>query len=270
MQNKGYQKILKINCQKVERDILNFIKKIVKEANANGVVIGLSGGIDSSIAAILSVKALGSKRVLGLLMPYTSITPITDIQEAEKLSKELDIEFIKIPIESIVKSLLENISIHKDKIALANLMARIRMAICYFFANSLNYLVVGTADKSELLIGYFTKHGDGGFDFAPIAHLYKTQLKQLGKFLELSQDIITKPSSPQLWSGQKAIDEIPVDYDILDLILYYILEKKMEFEEVASKLKINIEVIQEVYKCHIKTMHKRKKPPIVSNFFKKN
>jgi len=253
---------LRIDCHKVEHEILEFIKRTVKEANAKGVIVGLSGGIDSSVTATLCVRALGPKKVIGVLMPDPEITPVSDVRDAKDLASKLGIETYTIPIDAIVKTFLDSIPLEeKGRISVANLRARIRMVIDYFFANSLDYLVVGTGDRSEVLVGYFTKYGDGGVDFLPIAHLYKTQVRQLGKYLGLPENIVSKPSSPQLWKEQRATDEIPVDYDTLDLILYAIFDLKMRDKEIASELSIPLEIVQEVQRRYNKSMHKRVYPP---------
>ncbi|MEM3382824.1 MAG: NAD+ synthase [Nitrososphaerales archaeon] len=256
------EEALKIDCQKTENEIIEFIREIVKKSDAKGVVVGLSGGIDSSVTATLCVKALGPDKVIGLLMPDPGITPLVDINDAKKLASNLGIKTYTIYIDTIVKAFLDSIPIdNKDRMPIANLKARIRMIINYFFANSLNYLVVGTGDRSEALIGYFTKYGDGGVDFLPIAHLYKTQVKQLGKYLGLPKNIIRKPSSPRLWKGQKAIDEIPIDYSLLDLILYAMFDLKIEDKEIALKLNVPLKIVQKVRNLYDRSMHKRMYPP---------
>lgn len=253
---------LRIDCQKVEHEIIEFIKRMVREANAKGVIVGLSGGIDSSVTVTLCVKALGPEKVLGLLMPDPEITPISDMEDAKNLALKLGIKTYTIPIDAIVKTFLDYIPLEeKERISIANLRARIRMVIDYFFANSLDYLVVGTGDRSEALIGYFTKYGDGGVDFLPLVHLYKTQVRQLGKCLGLPENIASKPSSPQLWKGQRATDEIPVDYDTLDLILYAMFDLKMRDKEIASELSIPLGIVREVQRLYNKSMHKRAYPP---------
>ncbi len=155
------KEVLRIDCQKTEKEILEFINKMVKEANAKGVIVGLSGGVDSSVVATLCVKALGSDRVLGLLMPDPGITPASDVKDAKNLASKLGIKTYTIPIDAVVKTFLDSIPLeNKDRIPIANLRARIRMIINYFFANSLDYLVVGTGDRSEALIGYFCYDAD--------------------------------------------------------------------------------------------------------------
>ncbi|MBO3804216.1 MAG: NAD(+) synthase, partial [Candidatus Brockarchaeota archaeon] len=147
-----------------------------------------------------------------------------------------------------------------ERLPKANLTARCRMVCLYYFANLLNRLVVGTSDRSELLIGYFTKYGDGGADILPLAHLYKTQVRQMAEQLGLPQSIANKPSSPALWPGQKAEDEIPVGYEVLDLILYGLFDAKLPSEEVAAQLGISPSVVEEVVRRNKGTAHKRSHP----------
>ncbi|NWG09640.1 MAG: NAD(+) synthase [Nitrososphaerales archaeon] len=161
MQRRISIEALRIDCKKAEDEIIEFIRRMVREADAKGVIVGLSGGIDSSVTVILCVKALGPEKVLGLLMPDPGITPLSDLEDARKLAQSLDIKMYTIPIDSVAKTFLDSIPLgEKDKIAVANMRARVRMAISYFFANSFDYLVVGTGDKSEALIGYFCYDAD--------------------------------------------------------------------------------------------------------------
>ncbi len=254
------------NPDVVINEILDFIRDYVYRAGAQGVVIGLSGGVDSSVAATLCARALGPEKVLGLIMPLR-FTPRRDVEDAMNLAKMLNIEFKYIPIDDIELSYKKSVGVEvedeKLKIPLANLRARIRMTILYFFANSLNRIVVGTSDKSELLIGYFTKYGDGGVDILPIGHLYKTQVRQLALALKIPEHIAFKPSSPQLYPGHKATDEIPADYDVLDRVLYYLFDLGLRPEEVARKAGVGVDIVRRVIEMYIKSMHKRSLPPMV-------
>ncbi len=215
-----------VDLQKETDRITSFIKDHVKRA-----VIGLSGGIDSSLSLALTVRAIGKENVLGLLMPSGGVTPSNDIQDAEWLAKNFAIRSTQIDIKPIFERFTEKLpashsgktptDLAKDKnlnVALGNLRARIRMCILYFFANLEGRMVIGTGDRSEHLIGYFTKFGDGGTDIEPIGHLYKTEVRAMGKLLGLPERIYAKPSSPQLWAGHKATDEIPADYPEMDPI----------------------------------------------------
>lgn len=197
---------------------ISFIRRKIKEANAKGVVLGLSGGIDSSLVLVLAVKALGKDKVLGLLMP-TYFTPPQDIADAKLLADIYGIETKYVDISSIAASFFDSLkSKEEEKIPRANIYSRIRMIILYYYANMMNYLVIGTSDKSEMLLGFFTKYGDGGVDFEAITHLYKTEVRKLGRKLGIPEHIIKKPSSPQLYPNHLAEDELPASYEVIDAI----------------------------------------------------
>lgn len=251
------------NWREITEEIVAFIKNTIQQANASGAVIGLSGGVDSSVTATLLVRALGPERVYGLIMP-TGFTPKADVEDAEWLAGFLGIEFSKIHIDPIVDSYIKATGIGNSdryKIPLANLRARVRMTLLYLHSNSRNLLVAGTGDKSEILLGYFTKYGDGAVDFLPIAHLYKTQVRELGRFLGLPERIYMKPSSPQLYPGHRAVDELPEDYDILDPILYYLFDLKKDPETTARELNVSPSLVTEVVNRYEKSRHKRAMPP---------
>lgn len=215
------------------------------------------------MTAALCVRALGNDRVLGVIMP-TSFTPKEDIEDALNLAKMLKIRTFIINIDDICRAFTESLGINfsdqKFKIPIANIRARIRMIILYFYANLYNYLVAGTSDKSEYLIGYFTKYGDGAADFFPIRHLYKTQVRELASYLGLPERIVNKPSSPQLYPGHKLLDEIPVDYSIIDPILVGLLEEKLSAEDVSKRLNVPIEIVNNILQRYLKSMHKREGP----------
>ncbi len=222
--------------------------------------MGLSGGIDSSVVATLCAKALGNERVLGLFMP-AAFTPTEDQTDAKDIAEALGIRTCSIPLGLIVDKFLETVPSEKrDRVAVGNVFARMRMIVNYFFANSLNCLVSGTGNRSELLIGYFTKYGDGGADFLPIGHLYKTQVRELARHLGLPSRIVDKPASPQLWKGQRATDEIPVDYPILDLILCGLFDRKMSTDDIAKQLDVRPEVVWAVQGLYEHSHHKRTVP----------
>jgi len=258
---------LTFDAQKALKEILAFIRKVVDDANASGIVVGLSGGVDSSLTAALCVKALGGDRVLGILMP-TSFTPKEDIEDAYELAEMLEIRTRRVDIDGICEAFLKAMGAPGDspkmKMPLANLRARIRMAILYFYANAYNMLVAGTGDLSESLIGFFTKYGDGAADFFPIAHLYKTQVRKLAERLGIPKKIAFKPSSPQLYPGHKLLDEVPIDYDELDPVLVGLFERELPPNEVSEKTKVPLGIVLDIKSRYEKTRHKRELPPRIA------
>lgn len=253
----------KIDLRAAESEIIHFIREAVRASRAEGVVVGLSGGVDSSVAAALCAKSLGGGRVLSLIMP-AHFTPKGDLEDAEGLADELGVERRTIGIDAICDRIYESVGANPSnpahRIPMANVRARARMVLLYYFANSENRLVVGTGDRSEILLGYFTKYGDGGADLLPIAHLYKTQVRMMAVHLGLPSRIAEKEASPQLYPGHKAIDELPLDYDRLDPILYGLFDRKLRPEEVAKLSETPLEIVREVLRRHFASHHKRRPP----------
>ena len=206
--------------------IIDFIRNEVTTANSQGVVLGLSGGIDSSVALYLATKALGNTRVLGLILPDKKVSQQNDIDDAIELSQKVGINYHIIDITEIKQKYIDRLP--KEKISIGNLTARIRMNFIYYYANIEHKLVLGTSDKSELMIGYFTKFGDGAADILPLADIYKTELRKLAKYLNLPKKILLKKSSPSLWKDQTAEDEIGMEYEKIDTILKNLAENISE------------------------------------------
>lgn len=206
--------------------IIDFIRNEVTTANSQGVVLGLSGGIDSSVALYLATKALGNNRVLGLILPDKKVSQQNDIDDAIELSQKVGINYHIIDITEIKQKYIDRLP--KEKISIGNLTARIRMNFIYYYANIEHKLVLGTSDKSELMIGYFTKFGDGAADILPLADIYKTEVRKLAKYLNLPKKILLKKSSPSLWKDQTAEDEIGMNYEKIDTILKNLAENISE------------------------------------------
>lgn len=246
--------ILSLNYEKIVYQITKFISEQVKSRKKNGVVIGLSGGLDSSVCLVLACKALGNNRIFGLIMPERGQTPQKDINNAYDLAHKLRIKHKEIHFEHAKKILLSNLP--NDKLSGGNLSARLRMAFLYHFAGKSNLLVLGTSDKSELMIGYFTKFGDGGADILPLGGLYKSQVKILGKKLGLSEHIINQPSSPRFWKGHVAEKELGLAYHEIDTILQYYLENNMASCNLSKKKK---KLVTDMVR---KSQHKRELIPV--------
>lgn len=251
--------IPKIDNNKTMEDIIKFIQNKVSEANANGLVVGLSGGIDSTLAAHLACEAVGKENVFGIIMPSTT-TPTEDKLHGTDVAKELGIDYKEIAIDSILNEYLALTQFDEDKLAIGNLKARIRMSIIYYFANFKNYLVCGTGNKSEILIGYFTKHGDGACDIEPIGDLYKTNVFELARFMNIRQEIIDKPPRAGLWNNQTDEDEIGMTYELLDQILYLSVEEGEDSKNIAEKVDIQVDEVDMIINKVKRNEHKSKLP----------
>ncbi len=256
--------LLNIDLEKTVSIITRFIREYVYASNADGVVVGVSGGVDSSVALVLAVKALGPEKVHGLIMPDSETTPKQDIEDAEYILRKFNVKYDIIWINNIYDSYSENLPFfdNNHNLACGNLRARIRMSILYYYANLHNYLVLGASDRSEILIGYFTKYGDGAVDLLPLGCLYKTQVRYLATHLDIPRHIAYKPSSPRLWPDHMAEEELGLKYEEIDLILYGLFDKNMTPEEVAKATGIDIAKVYQVIRMHRKTRHKRSLPPI--------
>jgi NAD+ synthase len=238
--------------------IQRFISDYISESSFKGVVVGLSGGLDSAVVLQLAVNALGRLKVLGLIMP-SQTTPSQDTHDAEEQAKELGIEYKVIDINLLLQKYGDILP--SDKRAMGNLMARIRMNILYYYASLNCYLVAGTSDRSELLLGYYTKWGDGAADIMPIARLYKTQVRALAKFLKIPQAIIEKKSSPRLWHNHLAEEEIGMNYETIDRILYLLVDKKRKPKDVAKVLGILVDDVIKIKNMMETNEHKRRHAP---------
>jgi NAD+ synthase len=231
--------------------IINWIKNQVRQAHAKGIVLGLSGGLDSSVVAALAKEAVGKSKVLALIIPCESIAQ--DLKDTHLVAKRLGITARSIDLSNIYRGLMRVLP-KAGKLAAANLKPRLRMLLLYYFANKLNYLVCGTGNKSEIMTGYFTKHGDGAADIFPIGDLTKTEVRILARELRIPIQIITKPPTAGLWPGQTDEGEMGITYPELDQILERLEKKK---KQISAKAKVNR------VKAMIKrSEHKRQGPKI--------
>lgn len=245
----------------------DFIKEKVQNAHCDGVVIGLSGGIDSAVVAYLAAKAVGSHNVHGYILP-TSTTSKQDLIDAKKVSDELNIHVDTISIDDFYKGFInlcnkKNIPETNNVLASSNVKPRIRMSILYYYATIYNSLVIGTGNKTEISIGYFTKYGDGGVDLLPIADLYKEEVIKVAKKLNIPNSIIEKPPTAGLLPEQTDEEEIGMSYAILDRLLYLYLEESDNSTDIASKLNIEKSEVERIIKLYDNSEHKRNTPPIL-------
>jgi NAD+ synthase len=242
------------------RKIVGFIKSRAARARVDGAVIGLSGGIDSAVTAYLTVEALGGRRVTALIMPDFRVTPEGDVSDARQVAEELCIETRVTDIAPIHRAFMKGLQ--ENRVAEGNLRARIRMALLYYRANSSNRMVVGTGDRSEALLGYFTKYGDGGVDLLPIGDLYKTEVRRMGEILGISRKVISKRSSPRLWTDQTAEGELGMSYEAIDDILRLRVEQEKGIRETAAELGKKAEEVESIASRYEQSMHKRRLPEI--------
>lgn len=245
---------------KASKRIEYFISGYLAASGARGLVLGLSGGLDSAVALQLCARAVGAKKVLGLILPAKS-TPASDIRDAASHADKLSVRHQTVAISPLVKNYAKLLPRATPKIK-GNLVARIRMGILYYYAALDNYLVVGTSDKSELHIGYYTKYGDGGSDLMPLAGLYKTQVREMAEYVGVPEKIRQKKSSPRLWPGQLAEKELGMDYETIDPILHCLIDRKMKPRDAARRLVMPLKVINSVKSLVDASVHKRNLPPI--------
>lgn len=235
--------------------------KLRNYAGNKKLVVGVSGGVDSSTTLSLCVRAVGQKGVLGLIMPDTRTTPKHDLEDARELLERLGVEYVEHPIDRIVDAYSGQLGVADERL-LGNIRARTRMSVLYYYANMLGGLVVGTGDRSEILLGYFTKYGDGGVDVLPIGSLYKTQVRKLALLLGVPERIANKPSSPALWAGQSAEAELGIKYEVADLILFGLTELGYRPEQLVA-LGFERQAVDRVVGLMERSAHKRALPPIL-------
>jgi len=251
------KEIINQDYKSIADRIQNGLKQRISDTNSKGVIFGLSGGIDSAVIAYLCHNAIKQK-TLALIMPDSKISPESETSDAIKIVDELGLEYKLLDINSIHKEF--RLILEPNDRALGNLRARIRMNVLYYYANLKNLIVLGSSDKSEFNIGYFTKFGDGAADVLPIVSLYKTQVRELARHLGINEDIITKKSSPHLWPNHEAEHEIGLEYEQIDAILYCILDKKLSIQDTVKKSQIDIKLIEKVYEMFENSEHKRVNP----------
>ncbi len=232
------------NVEKICNEITQWLKDVVEDAGCKGLVLGLSGGIDSSVVAVLS-KRVFPNNTLGIIMPCYSNKQ--DEQHAKLLADTFDIEAKKINLNNIYDSFINKLNDDgSNKLAIANIKPRLRMITLYYHAQKNKYLVAGTGNRSELTIGYYTKHGDGGVDILPIAGLVKHEVRELARYLKIPNCIIDKAPSAGLWEKQTDENEMGFSYKQLD--------DYIKTGQVEDSIKFKIE------KMNNESEHKRRMP----------
>ena len=241
-----------MDYKKAIASIQRWLREYLHSSGSKGFVLGLSGGLDSSVAGVLCRKA--SNNTMGLLLPCESNPQ--DMEDANLVAKKFDIKTGVYDLTSIYDEFLRILEISETdrkarRIAVANIKPRLRMIAQYYVANTLNYLVVGTNNRTELMFGYFTKYGDGGADILPLGNLLKRDVRRIAEILNIPRKIVEKKPSAGLWSGQTDEEELGASYDVLDRIVAN--------EDVSD---LNSELINKLReRIKIKT-HKVLPPPI--------
>ncbi len=253
--------VLELNLTEVEKRIRRFIKEYVEKAGADGIVLGISGGIDSGTVAALSSLSIGGDRVIGLILPEKETYNSQDIDDAKFVAKKFGLKTQICDVTPVLESFYKTISTfdEEDRLCKGNIKARTRMIYLYYYANKLNMIVCGSSDKSETMMGYFTKWGDAAADISPLMDLYKTQVRKLAEHLGFPAELAAKPSTPALWPDQTAETELGFKYEDLDLILYG-LERFMTPKEISRQLNIQKALVEKVKIRWLSTEHKRRLP----------
>jgi NAD+ synthase len=253
--------VLELDLIDVENRIKRFIKDYVNNAGANGLVLGLSGGIDSNTIAALCALAIGGERVLGLMLPEKETYNVKDIEDAKVVAEKFGLKTQVCDITPALEGFYKTIPIFDsaDRLCKGNIKARTRMIYIYYYANKLNRIVCGSSDKSETMMGYFTKWGDVAADISPIMDLYKSQVRKLAQHIGIPVELAIKPSTPALWPNQSAEGELGIKYETLDLILFG-LERFIAAEEIAEQLGIDVVEVEKVKKRWLAVEHKRRMP----------
>jgi len=253
--------LLDIDFSEAKKRICRFIKEYVENAGAKGIVLGLSGGIDSGTIAALSSLAIGGENVLGLMLPEKENFNQKDMEDAKTIAELFHLKTQVCDMTEVLGCLFSAIPVfdQTDRLCKGNVKARTRMIYLYYYANKQNRIVCGSSDKSETMMGYFTKWGDAAADIAPILDLYKTQVRKLAIHLGIPQELVLKPSTPALWPNQLAETELGIKYETLDLILFGI-ERFMAPQDIANQLGIEKTVVDKVKNRWLANEHKRRMP----------
>ena len=255
---------LAINCAEITPKIHQFILETVENTGLNGVVVNVSGGIDSAVTVHLAVQALGPERVTAITIPERDVTPQSDITDVMLHCERLNLTCNTVditPILHVMRDIMPGYDV-TDRITCGNIRSRLRMIIAYHHANMEGKLVIGTSNKTELLTGFFTKHGDGGVDFMPLGDLWKYNIKQLAKYLEIPENIIKKAPSPGFFEGHTDEDELGMSYDNIDLILYS-YEQGLTIKEISEDLSIDAPEVRRILNRVKANQHKRANPLVL-------
>jgi NAD+ synthase len=252
---------LDINPSSVREILVKFLQSEIRRAGFSRAVVGLSGGIDSSVACLLAAEALGPDNVLAVRMPYETSSP-ESLDHAQLIIEKSGVNELTVPITEMVNPLIARFP-DADPIRKGNIMARTRMIVLYDQSAAFEGLVVGTGNKTEILLGYTTLYGDAASALNPIGDLYKTQIRQLAAAMDVPQEIISKPPSADLWVGQTDEDELGFTYTEVDRLLIRLVDGRSSIEECVEE-GFDREFVVKVIDRIRRTQFKRVMPPIAN------
>ncbi len=224
---------LSINTDIARKMLTDFIRDQIEKAGMKHAVIGLSGGIDSALSAYLSAEALGAENVLVVRMPYKTSNP-SSRDDAGLVIEALNLPYLDVPITEMADPLINRFS-DMSNLRKGNIMARLRMVTLYDQSVAWGGLVMGTSNKTEFLLGYSTIYGDSGVALQPIADLYKAQVRQLAKAMNIPQPILDKAPSADLWEGQTDEGELGFTYNDVDQVLFLLVDERYTIDEVVDE-----------------------------------
>ena len=252
----------------VRDHIVEFIREQTAAAGTESAVLGLSGGIDSTLTAYLAADALGPEHVHGLVMPG-KVSSKSNMSDAELVAEMLEIPFDVVEINPIVDEFVDAFpETEGDQTAVGNLRARTRAVLNYLVANHEDSMVLGTGNRTEALVGYFTKYGDGAVDCHPIGNLYKQQVRQLASHVGVPEDLIEKTPTAGLWVGQTDEEELGIDYDTLDAILALSVDGNLSPAATAREVPdVEVAEVERVHAMFERSGHKRAVPPSPDTLF---
>ena len=240
--------------------MIGFLSDRLDEAGADGYVLGISGGLDSAVGATLAVEAAGSDAVTGMVLPGAPSSD-TNMADARELAADLGIEFRDIAITSIVEEFRALTPYEAEPRTVGNVRARIRMVFQYLEANANDLLVLGNSNKSEVLLGYFTKYGDEAADVRPMADLYKTEVREVARRLDVDEKFLRKAPTAELWEGQTDEGELGAPYETIDAVLKSLVEAGRPIEEAAERAGVSVDDAERFRRMVDRTEHKRSPPP---------
>lgn len=281
------------DAAELERECGAFVHSVVEAADADGVVVAMSGGIDSTTAATLAAEALGPGSVYGLILPAAP-NDTSNLYDAQRAAFDLGIQFRTVDVQPVVDALTDAMDQEYwlqqaaavvaagadadvtlcDPIGLAdgydeavgNATARARMMATYFEANLRDRLVLGTGNRSELLLGYFTKYGDGGVDLLPLGGLYKTEVRRLATHLGVPTEIVEKEPTAGLWEGQTDAEELGASYETIDAVLRKLVDEDCGVERTAAELDVDRDLVCRFDSMRRRAEHKRRLPPTPATY----